>query len=183
MIFAIVEGVKAQLAAHEFPVKVSIGPERPTTGRRHRVVIERDRERDEVIAAPVGSSANPARVYIRLPAYTARIYAADYVAAALPWEHDREVDKIVDGVLVALRDWAQEQGALFAPTGGRPLPPKDVDGAETIARGACYALSFTMARSVDRKAYDGTANDTATIAGTTNATRVSLDGDTFEEID
>lgn len=183
MIFAIVEGVKEQLAAHEFPVKVSIGPERPTTGRRHHVVIERDRERDETIAAPMGSAVNPSRVFVRLPAYVARVYAADYVAAALPWEHDREVDKIVDGVLVALRDWAQEQGAIFAPTGGRPLPPKEVDGAETIARGACYELSFTMARSVDRKRYDGTANDTATIADVQNATRVSLDGTTFEEID
>lgn len=183
MIFAIVEGVKAQLASHEFPVKVSIGPERPTTSRRHHVVVERDRDRDETIEAPIGSSVNPARVFVRRPAYAARVYAADYVSAALPWEHDREVDKLVDGVLVALRDWAQEQGALFVPTGGRPLPPTDVDGAETIARGACYELRFTMARSVDRKRYDGTARDTAVVADFESTTRVSLDGTTFEEID
>lgn len=182
MIFALTEGVRAELMTRGFPALVLIGPERPTTRRRHSVVLERDRDADETIGAPRGVGPNPARVFVRSPRYVARVYANEAHAAAMSWEHDREMDKLVDGVIAALDYWAKTQGAIFEPTGGRALRPEEIEGAETSTV-ACYELRFAMLRSVNRMDYDGSARDTATIHDVISTTRVSLDGDTFEEIE
>ena len=185
MIFAICQGVAESMTGRGFPVSVSPGPERPTAAgpgrQRHRIVISRDTSAGDAIQPPVGVRRNGERIFARMVGYTARVYAFDPSAGALNWEHEDEVDCIVDGLLVALHDWAQEGRAILAVGQGRMLTPEELRASDgSVVAG--YELPFRMGRSVDRRHYDGTERATATLTGIVTVTRVSLDGETFEDV-
>ena len=181
MIFSIREGVRQDLLSRGFPVTVAIGPESPTARgsdrQQHRIVIEHDTSGGDSFV-----SINARRVLARMVGYVATVYAFDPSAGATSWEHLIELQQIVDGVIVALRDWAQAQGSIVEFVGGRVLSADTLQGATTAAV-AGYSLTFRMGRSVNRKDYDGSGVPTAELEGISTASRVSLDGDTFEEID
>lgn len=166
MIFAIREGVRTYLRDHLFPVDVTIGATNTDAHGaarfRHRVVLDRDRQGGDTLREPIGSKGNPRRVMTRMVGYTATIYALAPTPGALPWEHENEVDKIADAVLIALRDWVVTEGAaVLEITSARMLTPDEMQGSQT-APSAGYQMQFKIGRSVDRRDYDG-AGETETI--------------------
>ncbi|OQB88591.1 MAG: hypothetical protein BWX86_02647 [Verrucomicrobia bacterium ADurb.Bin122] len=183
MILALRNGLAEHLAARHFPVMVAFGDERPAPRgaprQAHRVLLERDAAGDE-IRAPVGCSSNPRRVYARFVGYVATVYAAAPKPGALAVEHAIECDRIVDGVLVALHDWAKANGAIVEIVAGRMLAPDEMQGAE-VAIGAAYELRFRLGRSVDRTQYDGTAEPTTTV-GVVNTTAAATLGALRDEV-
>lgn len=185
MIFAIREGLVAQLALHGFPVGVSIGEERPqargATRQRHRVVIDYDREGGDNVRVLIGAKANPNRVLANFVGCVLTIYASENRAGAMSWEHDVEVYRVLDGVLVALVDWCKAQGAIAEIVSGRLLTRDELGAAETSTVSG-YRLAVRVGRSVDRKAYDGTGDPTGTVGSVATTTRVRLDDGTYEEV-
>lgn len=180
MILAIAEGIRDHMLARGYPVRVLIDDAHPAVVRvSHTIVIERDRESDERFAV-VGSARNPGRIYARYVGYVISAYAREPRAGAPRWEHDAECDRIVDGALVALRDWCVSTGAGEPEiVGGRMLPHETVDSAAPLSG---YRVQVRVGRSVSRRDYDGSADPTATLAGVESTTRVSINGTDYEEI-
>ncbi|MFA6619113.1 MAG: hypothetical protein WCT23_08610 [Candidatus Neomarinimicrobiota bacterium] len=187
MIFAIREGLRENLTVQKFPVSVSIGRDRPlargASRQAHRIAIDFDREAGDNVRAPIGSKANPNRVMANFVGYVIEIFASEGRAGAMSWEHDVEVYRVLDGVLVALSDWSKAQGAITEIVSGRLMTTEELSGAgaETSTVSG-YRLAVRVGRSVDRKEYDGSAQPTADIGSVTTATRVHLDDGTYEEV-
>jgi hypothetical protein len=187
MMFAIRQGIVEYMREHGYPVAVDIGHDRPASrgAARHRgrIVLDRDPDGSETIGEPPGVRINPRRVAARMIAYRATIYATETKQGSMLWEHYAELDRYVDALVCALRDWCTAQKSL-APefTGARVLTAEELGGAEAL-HAVGYELKFRVGRSVDRRDYDGSAEPTADISEITTSTRVSLDGDTFEEIE
>jgi len=190
MIFAIREGLRANLLARKFPVSVSVGKDRPlalgASRQRHRVVIDHDRSIGDQITAPIGSKINPSRIFSRYVGYSVMIYAFEPQAGAQAWEHEVEVQRVVDGVLVALADWAQAQGSILQPLSGRMLTTEELQAAEA-SQVAGYVLQIRMGRSVNRVDYDGSGADTGVVFSTNTSVLLTRNedeyGEMFEEVD
>lgn len=187
MIFSIREGLRESLIERGFPVVVDCGESRPKLRgdirQRHRVVVYRDREGGDTREAAPGGSADI--LYVRMVGYKIEIYAFDPGAAAFPWEHDIEVDKLVDAVIVALNDWTVEQKAWrWEYVSGRMLTPQDLQGDSVEALPVSgYVMQVKVGRAVKRLEYDGDLTyGTAEITDVDFDTTVTLDGDDYEEI-
>jgi len=181
MIFAIRNGMLENLTAKGFPVSVACGTERPHAIQRHHVVIDFDDTIGDAFGPAPGGDAD--QILACRVGYAIRIYASAPNAGALAWEHRIEVGKLRDGVIVALVDWASEQHAGNVEiVSGRMMTAEELEAIDDPLI-AGYALSVRIGRSVNRKRYDGSGQPTATLAGTTTTTRVTLDGATYEEID
>lgn len=182
MIFAIAEGLRAGLAGLEFPCSVSIGHDRASLGSsRHHVTIDRDRTATETIEGAVGSKQNPKRVRSRYPWYTIRVSAMSPEAGALQWENDTDCDKLVDGVIAVLVAWGCAQGAIIGAMSGRVLAPAEYGYAD-VAPYSCYELSVSIGRSVERRHYDGSGEDTATVAAVETTTEARVEINAYKEI-
>jgi len=186
VILAIREGVRVALEARGYPVKVTCGSlsalRLSLTPAVARIGIEYDRNSRDDIRGPVGTQRNPNRVFARFPQYRARVLASETRAGALAVEHDAECNRFADALMVALRDWAQAEGASLEIVDGGLVPASDVQGAEVMNM-SVYELFFRMGRSVDRKNYDGSAQLEGAVGSASTTTRVTLDEQSFEEVD
>jgi hypothetical protein len=181
VIFAIRNGLLGLLSSWGYPVSVQCGVDRPSGQRkRHHVVIDFDDSSGDSFGPAPGGSAS--RVLTCNVGYVVQIFASDYRAGAMRWEHQAEVGKLRDAVIVALRDWALAQRAgNVTLLSGRMMTPEELgQEAPTVAG---YVMQVRVPRSVDRRDYDGSGVPTAEVFGaSTTRTNVSLDGDTYQEI-
>lgn len=186
MILAIREWLRSQLSDWGYPVRVTVGdlsPARfPAAPTMARVGIDYDLTNDDEIRGPVGIRSNPNRVYARYPMYRIKIFAAETRAGALGCEHVKECYRFVDAVLVALHDWAQAGGAVLEIANGGLMSADELQGADVLNM-AAYQLFFRMGRSVDRRHYDGSGHPEGLVTGTSTTTRLTLDEDSYEDVD
>jgi len=171
MIDQLARDVAANLRARKFPVQVFYGPERVTREGlpSHVLVFSRDTERDETFGTPRGTQRNPRRYRTRTLHGVVDVFAKATVKGARVAEHERLCDRLVDGLTTALVELsASGQRPPVQIVGGRPLSADELRKAE-IAAGAGYTMRFDWDRGVEKRDYDGSAEDTATLADVVTA--------------
>jgi hypothetical protein len=112
--------------------------------------------------------------------YTIAVHVAEPSSGALVWEHEAELDRVVDGVLTSLYAWAvSAEGRTRVEIVTAGVVSQDAERPVF----ASYEIAVRVGRSVDERDYDGAFEDTAEIHGFDYTTEVTLDGDSVEEID
>lgn len=177
MIYEMSRDIGARLEAAKFPVRVVYGPEQ--TAREIYdpvIVIERDRGGSDRITPPQGQQSNPRKYMTRWLAARATIYAKSSLDGATVWDHERECEKLVDGLLVALTEWqtAERAGAINVAE-ARYLAASERNDVETWA-GVVYVLRFSVPRAVFKLTYLGEARPTQALSGHRNQTIASTPG-------
>jgi len=120
------------------------------------IVIQRDRSgKSDAITAVVGVQRNARKMRVRNLMAELRIYARSSVVGAHIGNHERECEKLVDAMIVALEEWGTAARAGNIPiTEARYLTAEERDGVETWP-GVVYLIRFEVPRSVQRRDYDG----------------------------
>lgn len=176
MIHEIGRELEAALLAQGCPFKVVDGPEAtaPVTYRDSRIVIERDEAAGDSFVLPASQTINPKMYAVRNIAVKITIYAQSAAAGAVPFEHRRRVERVLDMVIISMIEIAaiRKNGIKF--TGGRFVQPTDLEKSEAIA-GATYELKLTFERGVTKKTWAGAIQPEFTIVVGTiqNSTAVS----------
>ena len=183
MIHEIGVELKAALAANGCPLVVVDGPEYGASvlSPVERVVIERDRDRDEPVVGPKGAGRNPRHAFDRVLAAKVTIYARDTRSGAAHYEHERRADDLVDEVLVALQKVIRtRKNAGFGIGAGRWVTLEDAKGTP-VTTFAVYSIPFTVPRAVEARTYAGAAATEVDLGPTgavlTNVVRISEQGD------
>lgn len=178
MIHEIARELRVLLEAAGVPMPVVDGPERTTSAvtPRERIVVERLRAPEQILAPKGANSRNPVHVFDRKLAAKVTVYAQDPKSGALPHEHVRRADRVVDAVLAALRQVlvARKNGAEIGS--GQLVELEDAKGAP-VPSFAVYEIPFFVRRAVEGRTWAGAAAAEATIASGTIAstTTVSID--------
>lgn len=167
------------------------GPEPTGTAAwgRERVVIERtggDRPSDVR-----SQRRNPQHTTVRSIGAKITVYAQSTKSGALPWEHERRADTIVDLVLTSLEEIASGVAPpyrVWAWTGGEFVTPPDLEGTERKG-GAAYELTATFDRAVWVKSFVGDIADEMPVdggvdgVGVVTERRVGINGsDSYETV-
>jgi hypothetical protein len=172
------------------PVVVIDGPEPYGTASfgRERIVLEHGES--DSFDPPWSHQPNPKRRMVRNIGAKLTVYAQSTKAGAMPFEHRRRCEQILDMALVGLskiQSVRKGRGA-FLPSGGRFIVPEDLAASER-AGGAVYELAFSFQRAVEDVTWTGAAQPEAEIdggvdgVGITNSTRVSINGsETYEYV-
>jgi len=179
-LYPLSKDLQTLLRAKQFPLRVFYGPE-----RTHReaypenvIVIERDREASDTLAAPRGVQRNPRKMRLRMLAGVATIYARSSKAGSHVGDHETLCEKFVDAFLVALAHWATETRAIEIPvTESRYLSAAErlsaakehAPGVEAAAietwPGAVYRVKFMVPRALLDLSYAGAGLPTGTLGG------------------
>jgi hypothetical protein len=172
------------------PVVVIDGPEPYGTASfgRERIVLEPGDS--DSFNPPFSQQQNPKRRMVRNIGAKLTVYAQSTKAGAMPFEHRRRCEQILDMALVGLsKIHAVRKGRDgFLPTGGRFIVPEDLAASER-AGGAVYELTFSFQRAVLDVTWTGEAQPEAELdggvdgVGIANSTRVSVNGsETYEYV-
>jgi hypothetical protein len=177
VIYEMARDVGARMLARKFPVLVVYGPERMQRESYDPIiVIERDRGGSDGLAAASGQQRNPRKIMTRTLAVRASIYARSSLPGAMVQDHERECERLVDGLLVALFEWqTAERAGAVSVSGARYLSAADRNDVETWP-GVVYELRFNVPRAVFAMTYEGEAKPTAAILGIRSRTEVSAPG-------
>lgn len=183
MLYEMHKGVQALLAAQKYPVHVRFGPERITRDKYregHAIVIEHDTDAGDSVVAPRGLRENPRRVRVRALGAKATVYARSSLPNAHRGDHERECEKIVDALIVALYKWGAEGRVGDIPISKAGYIPAAPDGPE-VWPGVVYELRFAVSRGVYDRTYvaeqnPGAAQPTGTPTGVGNTTVASAPG-------
>ena len=99
MIYQMAIDVAAGLQARKFPTTVVYAPEQMQREAWHSalIVFERDREQGDTIEAVRGTQRNARRVKTRMVGVKVDVLVKSGISGAMPAEHERECDAIVDG--------------------------------------------------------------------------------------
>ena len=183
MIHQLAFDLAARLETMLFPAAVLYGPEHVVREgpESMRIMVERDAD-GVITASPVGHKVNPRSRAVREIGVRLTIAAQSPLAGAMLHEHQRECDAVVDAVVYSLLGWAAKGKSRITFVSGAYLRPEDFDGAEFSAAGVMYELRFRVARGVDGRNYEGVGAATGAATGVSNTTRVSLDGEDYEEV-
>jgi hypothetical protein len=187
MIYRMSCDVADTMHTRKFPVAVHYGEERVgrTVAASALVLFSRDDEGGDQIVDVVGSQRAPVRKGgCRMLGVVVDVFAQAPLSGARLNEHQSLCDQIVDGLQLAIQDWAQE-GKALGPVWGetRYLRDDEVDKAEQ-RNGVVYRMRFRVGRGVYAKDFEGLGPDNATIAHVAHAIEVvAADGATIEEID
>jgi hypothetical protein len=183
MIRKLVQELRTNLEAKNCPVEIVEGPEPHGTASfgRERIVVEYG-ERD-TFDPPWSQQPNPTRRMTRIVSAKLTIYSQSTKAGAMPWEHRRRAEHILDMALCALSkiQSVRKGRNAFLPDSGRFVVPADLEGSERHG-GAVYELTFTFQRAVEDVTWQGDAETEVTIdggvdgVGVNNSTRVSING-------
>lgn len=187
MIHEIAVELRALLATAGVPMPVVDGPERAASvvTPRERIVVERLREPEQILAPKGANTRNPRHVFDRKLSAKITIYAQEPRAGALPHEHVRRVDLAADRVLAALRQVlvARKNGAAGEIGAGQLVELEDAKGTP-VPNFAVYEIPFFVRRAVEVRTWAGSAAEeggaftSSTIASTTV---VGLEGETPTE--
>lgn len=167
MILELAKNVAAKLQARNCPIPVILDvPERGKTINflPERIVIEHD-DNDDAYGPVLSQHKNARHAMTRNIAARARVYARSPKSSALPLEHKERCEKILDIVLVALRECIAEQKKTpWLPKSGGFFIPEDLEGSDRLS-GAAYELKFTIERGVPVLDWAGDAQPEATVGG------------------
>lgn len=183
MIYTLARDVGAKLLARKFPVRVAYGPERlQREGYDPVIVIERDRGGSDRIGPAVGVQRNARKRMVRMLAVRATIYAVSTLPGAMIHDHERDCERLIDALLVALDEWqAAERAGALEISEARYLAAADRNDVETWP-GVVYVIRFFVRRAVYALTYEGDAKPEAAAPGFMNATRAALDGNDYENV-
>lgn len=124
------------------------------------IAIERDHAASDTVRATQGVQRNARKLRVRDLAAQIRIYARSNVPSAHIGNHERECEKLVDAVIVALAEWGAATGATSSnginPTEAKYLAPEERADVE-IWPGVVYSIKFVVPRSVQKRDYAGAA--------------------------
>lgn len=186
MIHEIAVELRALLSAAGVPMPVVDGPERTTSAitPRERIVVERLRAPEQILAPKGANSRNPVHVFDRKLAAKITVYAQEPRAGAQHHEHVRRADRVVDSVLAALRQVlvARKNGA--AEIGAGQLVELEDTKGTPVTNFAVYEIPFSVRRAVEVRTWAGAA---ATEGGAFTATTIAsttvvgLEGETPTE--
>ena len=184
MIYALTSNLADIFAARKFPTQFHYGPE-PLERLgffSHTIVIQRDTPHGDLVGAPIGIRRNPRLVRVRSIGVVANIFAQSTLPGARINEHEHECDQVVDALIVALYEWGVASGAGEIQIGeSRYLSSGERDDVEQWP-GVVYLMRFMVPRAVLTRDYDGAAQPTGAPTGVSLVSRVSTDGESFEEI-
>lgn len=169
--------IAANLRARKFPVAVQYGPERVDHEGLESMLLhfQRDSQIGDSLRAIPGARGQPG-VRVRDQGVALDVIVQSPLAGARHNEHEELCDLVVDGVLTALDEWAVEAKAgLFDFVELGYVSPQDYNGADRMA-GVVYRIRFRVARATLKKDFDGALPPTATVAGTSATTLVTLNG-------
>jgi len=172
MLYEISKEIAAELQLKKCPYAVVYGPERlPVSMTTPRIVIERDRQSPEQISAPKSRTVNPIMMLTRAIAGQIRVFAKSSVSGANVYNHERECDKAVDRVTVALHKVARRRCTEYRITRAKLLNTTELqyEGLESWP-GVVYQINFEIDRGVLDTDWTGDGADTAEIGGTGGVT-------------
>ncbi len=165
----------AKLKVQKCPVITVVdGPEvvKTTTFGKERIVLEHDEGGDSFGGAR-GATRNPNQRFTRTMGMKLTIYAQSVGAGAMPFEHRRRAEHILDLVLVAMDEIAKARANAWEPKGGKFVVPDDLAGSEVIG-GAVYELSFSFDRGVSKRTWEGAKRPEITAGDLTFANSTTL---------
>lgn len=177
MISAICADVQTRLEALGCHFPVVDGPEDTDTigFTRERVVVEYDDGGSDRFSPPTNPNAQGRKkrmFFVRTMALKVTVIAQSPKKGALYLEHRRRCEHVVDLVLVAFAEVADDRKNQFVPLAGRPWTPKDQEKGATTA-GYGYAFTCTFDRGVFKTTFKGEERPTAALAGINSTTKVS----------
>lgn len=178
MLLAISYQLREALKARGVPYPLAYGPERPgqTVLASPHVVLERDRQNGDVIAAPVAHRRNPRLDHVRWIGSILRVFAKSTISAAGSGDHERETDRIVDQAMISLRGIVSARRSLMQIRSSKLLTAEEAEaaGLETWP-GEIYEVRFTVARGVADLGW-AEAETAAGAAGTNPADETTFGG-------
>lgn len=165
----------AQLKTRGVPFAVVDGPEQTvtTTGARERIVIEHDEKAGDRFTAPFSQRPNPSHRKTRGIGAKITIYAQSAKAGAMPFEHRRRAEEVLDHVIVCMDHVAGVRKNAWTATGGAFVQPADLAKSEKIS-GAVYELRFTFDRAVMDRTWAGDAKPEAAIQNVAGTDKITL---------
>jgi len=176
MIFEISRQLESAIAAKRCPLPVIFGKEATTTTTfaRERVVVEYDPDARDAFGPPIAARTSSKVRFVRSIPIKITIYAQAVTTGALPFEHIRRADRVVDVVAVALDDIVRSRGNFFTIVDGGYAIPDDLSASETIG-GCVYQLRCRVDRGITDINFDGSSTGTFTIVkgSISNTTKVS----------
>lgn len=158
MLAAITYQVRDALEARGVPYPVSYGPERTgqTSMADPHIVIERDRDQGDGINPATTNRRNPQLVFVRPIGAVFRVYARSTLPSAGPADHERVADKVVDQILVVLREIvaARKTFMRFGSAGLLTAAALEELSLQTWS-GVVYQVRFQVDRGVTTANYEG----------------------------
>lgn len=151
--------LKAMLGLLGFPCSWEYGPT-PTdiTGYHDSlIVVERDHDSSDTIRAVQGVQRNARKMRVRDLVAQIRVYARSTVPSAHIGNHERECEKVVDALIVALEEWGTAGRAGNIPITEARYLRKDERQDVEVWPGVVYSLKFAVPRSVQKRDYAGQA--------------------------
>ena len=184
--------LQADLRTRGCPLPVVDGPEgrkgQAMTFVPERIVLER--AGGDGYSPGKGTNIPGARraAWFRDVGVKATIYVKSPRAGATTFEHYERAEHVLDMVITSLEHVCKSDTirAAYALTGGEFLVPEDLETTER-PNGAAYELRFSINRGISVETWAGAGPVTTTVGdvdGVTvsTTTRVSLDGDDFENV-
>lgn len=175
MLYEMHHDLRGMLELLGFPTRWVYGPTPTDIDGYHDslIVIERDRNASDTIRAVQGVQRNARKMRVRDLAAQLRIYARSTVPSAHIGNHERECEKIVDALIVALEEWGTAGRAGNIPiTEAKYLSAAEREDVE-VWPGVVYSLKFFVPRSVQKRDYAGQARPEGGPAKFASRTEVS----------
>lgn len=175
MLYEMHHDLRGMLEALGFPTRWVYGPT-PTDVQSYPdslIVIERDRQASDTIRAVQGVQRNARKMRVRDLVAQIRIYARSTVPSAHIGNHERECEKIVDALIIALEEWGTAGRAGDIPIKeAKYLSAEERQDVE-VWPGVVYSLKFAVPRSVQKRDYAGQARPEGGPANFASRTQVS----------
>jgi len=167
MLAAITSQLRDSLQARLVPHPVRYGPERATQSSsvRPHVTIERDRQQGDTIGPPPTNRRNPRLLYKRGIGGICRVFAHSTVAGAQVEDHERDADKVINQVIIALRDIIVARKSAMRIRSSRFLTASELAEAGLTYPGVVYELRFEVDMGVADTNYQAEAADESTFGG------------------
>lgn len=185
MIYELSRDLEAMLRARSYPYRVHYGPNIAQQAQRQshdpRIIVERARGQSDTVRAPQGNRPNARAKYVRELAAQITIYAKSSLPGARVSDHERECERIIDAVIVALYNWGAEgRAGAIGYTSAQYLTAADRDDVESWP-GVVYVLQISVPRGVSELTYTreasgtpGEARPEAEVSAVQNQTRVRM---------
>lgn len=176
------------MRAKGFPVAVVYGPEiatRTAGANSGVVVVERDRQANDTIAAPQGFERNPRKLFTWERSAKATVLVRSQLPGATMGDHERECERFVMGLIAALRTWGTSErvGVIRFGEMGMLTDEERNHFAGIPSAGCAYLVRFRVPTGLPDLSYTpesaGTAGaplPTGQATGVSNTTRLGLVG-------
>lgn len=177
MLAAITDQLRDELQTRLVPLSVVYGPERTIQGStaRPHIVVERDRQQGDTFGAAPTHSRNPELVFRRGIGAVVRIFAESTVSGAGQANHERMADKVVNQILLALREIIIARKTDFRIKAARFLTVDELAEAGLTYPGVVYELRLEVDMGVTDMAYDDEAAGEAEYGDTWTSVSTTLD--------